>query len=220
MRSLTTGWIVASLSILTAGCTIIVTNNPRQQPVSDHVLSASNPVDVSPPPGQNPEYGDPLAPDTPLRHAPEDPRFQFSGTWTGTLHGYDAAHFIDSKGYPISFCIFIGTNSHAKVYKWDDGKWKDFGNRPYSAFHWGPQADVASLASGTDGDGTWVEGSRFTFVRYDADKATVYWLRTVNNLDIPTTAQYYYFAWGYSGRMHRVDAGGDTACGVSPPATH
>lgn len=199
MRELKAGFVIACV-VLLAGCVNIVVN-------PHHVKSPSSPP---------PESSSYLVPGVPLNHASDDPRFQFRGTWIGTLQGYDAPSFIDSKGYPLSFCVFIGSADNAKVYKWNEGMWKDFGNRPYSWTSWGSQAEVSSLASGTDDDGTWVEGSRFTFVRYDADTSIVYWLRTVNNLDIPTTAQYYFFAWGYSGRMHRVDAGGDTACGGDP----
>lgn len=199
MRELTAGIVIACVGLL-AGCVTIVVNPHRAK-------SASAP---------RPESSGSLVPGVPLNHASDDPRFQFRGTWIGTLRGYDAPSFIDSKRYPLSFCVFIGSADNAKVYKWSKGKWKDFGNRPYSWTSWGSQAEVSALASGTDDDGTWVEGSRFTFVRYDADTSIVYWLRTVNNLDIPATAQYYYFAWGYSGRMHRVAAGGDTACGDDP----
>jgi len=131
------------------------------------------------------------------------------------LEGYNAPYFIDSKGYPLKFCIFIGEGNEATVFEPDKkGGWKVFGDRPFNAFHWGPQAVIASLTSGGDKDGVWVEGSQFTFVRYDKETSIVYWLRTVNNIDQPKTAQYYYFAWGYSGRMRLISVNGKPACGA------
>ncbi|HWG11022.1 MAG TPA: hypothetical protein VN693_05930 [Rhodanobacteraceae bacterium] len=156
-----------------------------------------------------------VEPAAPLGHSLNEPLFNFQGTWKGTLDGFNAPFFIDSKGYPITFCIFMGAGKEATVFEPDKkGSWKIFGDLPFNAFHWGPQAVIASLASGGDKDGVWVEGSQFTMVRYDVNISIVYWLRTVNNIDLPKTAQYYYFAWGYSGRMQRVSTASKPACGA------
>lgn len=152
--------------------------------------------------------------DAPIGHAANEPLFQFQGSWVGTLRGYDAPFFQDGKADHKTFCIFIGPHGKADVFSWKNGEWSNFGNRSFGAFFWGPQAMITSVASGHDDDGVWVEGLTFTLVRYDLHTATAYWLRTVNNLDMPKTDRWHTFAYGYTGRMRRIEAGDKPTCGA------
>ncbi|HET7222299.1 MAG TPA: hypothetical protein VFI81_03800 [Rhodanobacteraceae bacterium] len=150
----------------------------------------------------------------PVGHVPNEPMFQFQGTWQGKLDGYDAPNFIDSAKYPITFRIVIGQDNDARVFTLEKGVWDEIKPGFFHVF-WagGPQVIITSITSGGDKDGTWVEGSTFTLVRDDADTLIAYWLRTVNNLDTSKDAKYHYFAWGYSGPMHRLrDNGQRMSC--------
>ena len=144
-------------------------------------------------------------PRAPVGHAPDDPMFQFAGTWEGTLNGFNAPNFIDGAGFPMTFRLVIGTDDSVAVFHLkDNGDWDEMKHEFFQLIRWGSQAVVSSITSGHDDDGTWVEGSTFCLVHHDRDSLVAYWLRTVNNLDMPPTAEYYHFAWGNSGQMHRV----------------
>jgi hypothetical protein len=148
-------------------------------------------------------------PSAPSGRSPDDPMFQFSGTWEGALDGHGGPHFVDGSGHSRSFRIIIDSHGNATVFQQLDSEWKEM--KPPGSFRltkWGSQAVVSSITSGRDDEGTWVENTSFTLVRHDQDTVVAYWLRTVNNLDLPTTHEDYHFAWGFSGKMSRV---GDAA---------
>jgi hypothetical protein len=75
----------------------------------------------------------------------------------------------------------------------------------FSIYNWGSQAVIYSLTSGQDKDGTWVEGSSFTLVHHSPSSIIAYWLRTVNNLNLPTDNPDFHFAWEFSGEMRKVN---------------
>jgi hypothetical protein len=142
-----------------------------------------------------------------LAHPAIDLRFQFQGTWEGTLDGYNAAHYTNSAGFPMRFRIVVG-RWHVSVYNFVKGEWHEMKHGAFRMRNSGPHALIYSTTSGGDGDGIWVESSTFTLAHTGPDEVVAYWQRAVNNLDSPPTDQWYQFAWGYSGTMHRVTAGG------------
>ena len=146
-------------------------------------------------------------PVAPEGHSPSDPMFQFIGTWEGKLDGYNAPHFIDGAGFPMTFRIVITPDS-VRVLQSQKGEWKEMKPGFFRLNQWGSQAIVSSITSGRDDEGTWVESSSFTLMHHNPDTLIAYWLRRVNNLDIPADRPYYHFAWGNSGEMHRVPDGG------------
>jgi hypothetical protein len=147
-------------------------------------------------------------PSAPYGHDVNDPMFQFAGTWEGSLHCYNGPHFIDGEGAALTFRIAIQKSLDASVFEFVKGEWQEFKRGAFWTTQLGSQMIVNSLTSGPDEDGTWVEGSTFTLVHRDANTVIAYWLRTVNNLDIPPTDISFQFAWGCSGEMRMVESGG------------
>jgi hypothetical protein len=142
-----------------------------------------------------------------LAHPANDPRFEFRGTWEGELAGYNAGHYTDSAGFPMRFRIVVG-RWHVNVFNSVKGQWREMKHGAFRMRNSGPHALIYSSTSGSDEDGVWVESSTFTLARTGPDEVAAYWQRTVNNLDSPPTDQWYQFAWGYSGTLHRVTVGG------------
>jgi hypothetical protein len=52
----------------------------------------------------------------PSGRSPDDPMFQFSGTWEAALDGHGGRHFVDGSGQSISFRIIIETQSSRTGY--------------------------------------------------------------------------------------------------------
>ena len=142
-----------------------------------------------------------------LAHSSKDARFQFTGTWEGTLHGYDAPHYVDSAGFPMRF-RFVISRWDVHVYNMVKGSWHEMKRGDFRMRNVGPHALIYSTTSGRDQDGVWVESSTFTLAHTSPQEIVVYWQRTVNNLDVPSTNQWYQFAWGYAGTVQRVPSGG------------
>jgi len=171
--------LLATVLLLTSGCS------------SENVKPRSAAVEVA----------------TPEGHAPDEAMFRFDGAWEGKLDGYNAPHFIDGVGFPVIFRIVI-SGDEASVFEFKDGKWVEMKSGLFHIEKGWAQAIVTSITSGHDEDGTWVEGSTFTLVHHNADTVLAYWLRTVNNLDMQPDQEYFQFAWGASGEMHRSKSGG------------
>jgi hypothetical protein len=131
-----------------------------------------------------------------------DPMFQFVGTWEGTLEGHSGPNLVAGAGSKIAFRIVIDPQQ-AHVFQQLDSRWSEMKPGTFSVYNWGSQAVVYSLTSGTDEDGTWVEGSSFTLMHNSPSSLIVYWLRTVNNLNLSADNPDFYFTWEFSGEMHK-----------------
>jgi hypothetical protein len=135
--------------------------------------------------------------------AADDPMFRFDGGWEGTLAGHGGPDLVDGAGMQRAFRIEVGAGQ-ARVFQQLRGQWSEMKPGTFAVSAWGSQAVVYSLTSGQDDDGTWVEGSSFTLVRTSPDAVVAYWLRTVNNLDLPPQHPDHHFAWEFSGEMRKA----------------
>lgn len=142
----------------------------------------------------------------PVLAHPTDARFDFQGTWEGSLDGFNAPNYVDSAGFPMRF-RFAVSRWHVRVYNMVKGSWQEMKPGQFRMRNAGPHALIYSTSSGRDEAGVWVESSSFTMARTSKDEMSVYWQRTVNNLDVAPTDEWYQFAWGYSGTMRRTPAG-------------
>ena len=89
-----------------------------------------------------------------------------------------------------------------KTAPWTELKTGHFGGQV-----WGSQAVFSSITSGSDRDGGWVESISFTLVHDSPLTLVGYYVRAVNNLDLPVANPDAHFAWGGSGQFQRVDDG-------------
>lgn len=144
----------------------------------------------------------------PAGYDSNDPMFQFLGVWEGTLDGHDGLNLVAGDGFKRSFRIAV-TPRQVRVFQQLNGEWSEMKSGAFGLSSWGPQAVISSLTSARDNDGTWVEGSSFTLVHHSAESLIVYWLRTVNNLDLPADNPDFHFAWEFSGEMHLVKSNND-----------
>jgi uncharacterized lipoprotein NlpE involved in copper resistance len=137
-----------------------------------------------------------------------DPMFQFDGTWEGAIDGFGGPNLVDGAGVTRQCRLVIGPGSMAKAYQQLDSGWSEVKPGSFWVIHWASQALVRSITAGHDNDGTWVEGWTFLLVHRDKDSVVAYWLRTVNNLDLPQTNDDFHFGWGFSGVLYRALDGG------------
>ncbi|HVI26002.1 MAG TPA: hypothetical protein VM576_07420 [Xanthomonadaceae bacterium] len=135
--------------------------------------------------------------------ASDDPMFRFDGAWEGVLTGHGGPDLVDGAGMQRAFRIEVGAGQ-ARVFQQLRGQWSEMKPGTFTVSAWGSQAVLYSLTSGQDEDGTWVEGSSFTLVRTSPDAVVAYWLRTVNNLDLPQEHPDHHFAWEFSGEMRKA----------------
>lgn len=157
--------------------------------------------------------GDKVVKNLPLQ-APQgrsasDPMFQFVGTWQGRIDFFDAPRFEpDSKGQSMDV-RFVIRPQNAKVFARPvsnaTAPWTEVKPGFFAGKTWGSQAVISSLTSGTDKDGLWVESVSFTLVHDSPMTLVVYYVRAVNNLDLPVANPDAHFAWGGSGQLQRVD---------------
>jgi hypothetical protein len=144
---------------------------------------------------------------TPTGRPPSDPMFQFVGLWEGSLAGFDGPDFFPGAGHEIVFRLFI-TPDAVHVFTQSEGEWKESKPGFFSQSQWASQMIISSITSGHDDEGVWVESSIFTLVHVDSDTLQAYWVRAVNNLDLPLDHPDHHFAWGSSGHLKRINAGG------------
>jgi hypothetical protein len=137
-----------------------------------------------------------------------DPMFQFEGTWQGAIEGFGGPNLVNGAGVTRECRLVIGSDGAAKAYQQLASGWSEVKPGSFWVTHWASQALVRSITSGHDKDGTWVEGWTFILVHHDKDSLVAYWMRTVNNLDLPQTNDDFHFGWAFSGVLHRVANGG------------
>ena len=135
--------------------------------------------------------------------------FQFDGTWQGRIEFFDAPRFesaADGEAMEVRFVIHLPSMSvftrpvSDKPAAWSEVKKGFFGGQV-----WGSQAVFSSVTSGKDNDGLWIESISFTLVHDSPMTLVVYYVRAVNNLDLPVAHRDAHFAWGGSGQLQRVD---------------
>ncbi len=136
----------------------------------------------------------------------ENQKVQFTGTWEGSLQCNNGHKFIDGEGATLKFRIVIRSDHEAAVFEFNDGKWQELKPGAFNSKRLGPQMIINSLTSGQDADGTWFEGSSFTLAHRNAKTLVAYWLRTVNNINLPPSDISYQYAWGCSGEMNYVQS--------------
>ena len=141
----------------------------------------------------------------PAGYDKDDPMFQFLGTWEGTLDGHSGPNLVAGSGFKRTFRIVVMAQQ-VHVFQQLDDQWSEMKPGAFMISNWGPQAVVSSLTSAKDNDGTWVENSSFTLVHHSPGSLIVYWLRTVNNLNLPADNPDFHFAWEFSGEMRLIDA--------------
>jgi hypothetical protein len=145
----------------------------------------------------------------PQGRSPSDPMFQFAGTWQGKIEFFDAPRFAPSaKGTSMDIRFVIDMPSvrvFARPVSNRAAAWSEVKPGFFGAQAWGPQAVISSLTSGKDSDGLWVESISFTLVHDSPMTLVVYYVRAVNNLDLPVANPDAHFAWGGSGQFQRID---------------
>jgi hypothetical protein len=141
--------------------------------------------------------------EAPAGFSSSGPMFQFVGVWEGTLKGHSGPNLVAGAGAKRSFRIAVNAQQ-VHVFQQIDGQWSEMKPGTFSIYNWGSQAIIYSLTSGQDKDGTWVEGSSFTLVHHSPSSIIAYWLRTVNNLNLPVDNPDFHFAWEFSGEMRKV----------------
>lgn len=151
-----------------------------------------------------PAANDFSAAEAPSGFAPGDPMFQFVGAWEGSLEGHSGPNLVAGAGVKRAFRIVIGAQQ-VHVFQRLDGQWSEMKPGTFIIYNWGSQAVIYSLTSGKDSDGTWVEGSSFILVHHSSTSVIAYWLRTVNNLNLPSDNPDFHFGWEFSGEMHKVN---------------
>ncbi|RDI97437.1 hypothetical protein DVT68_16970 [Dyella solisilvae] len=144
-------------------------------------------------------------------HLASDPMFQFPGVWEGRIELFDAPRFANGAGHTINVRFVIDANG-AHVFTGEVGTlhnpdfdWREVKPGQFDLVQNGAQAVVTATTTGHDKDGLWVESSTYTLVHDSPNTLVVYWVRAVNNLDLPADNPDHHFAWGGSGRFHRVD---------------
>jgi hypothetical protein len=135
--------------------------------------------------------------------SPSEPMFQFSGAWEGTLNGHDGPNLVDGLAAKRAFRIVVDAKQ-VHVFQQLDGHWSEMKAGTFHISNWASQAVISSLTAGKDKDGTWVENSSFTLVHHSPSSIIAYWLRTVNNLNLPVDNPDFHFGWEFSGEMHQV----------------
>ena len=140
-----------------------------------------------------------------------DPMFQFSGVWEGRIELFDAPRFADGTGHAINVRFVVSsdgvrvfTSKVTELHK-PNFDWQEVKSGFFSIEQWGSQAVITSTTSGRDEDSLWVESSTYTLVHDTPKTLVVYWVRAVNNLDVPADNPEHHFAWGGSGQFHKVD---------------
>lgn len=135
--------------------------------------------------------------------------FQFAGTWQGKIEFFDAPRFEPSpKGaaMDVRFVIHLpSVRVFARPVSNKTAPWGEVKSGYFGGQVWGSQAVFSSVTSGKDSDGLWVESISFNLVHDSPMTLVVYYVRAVNNLDLPVANSDAHFAWGGSGQFQRMD---------------
>ncbi len=142
-----------------------------------------------------------------------DPMFQFIGTWEGPIEGFDAPRFVDGAGHSPIF-RFVITTTGVAVFTFARGTWNEIKAGLFRIHSWGSQALVYSITSGRDAQGTWIESSSFILMHDTPTTLIAYWVRAVNNLDLPVDHPDHHWTRGGSGQLRRMPGANS---GQSPP---
>lgn len=148
-------------------------------------------------------------PQAPQGRSASDPMFQFRGTWQGRIDFFNAPRFEPSSkrtSMEIRFVIHLpSVRVFTRPVSNKTAPWAEVNSGQFGGQIWGSQAVLNSVTSGNDSDGLWIESISFTLVHDSPMTLVVYFIRAVNNLDLPVANPDAHFAWGGSGQFQRVD---------------
>jgi hypothetical protein len=136
-------------------------------------------------------------------------KFKYEGTWEGTLS--DAS--VPKEDKEITWrktnqVRLVFTKGKVSVYHFRDGEWRESKPGNYSISILDTNAIIASITTGRDADGVWVETRSLQLTAIDPTHLHVLWQRQVKNKDMePSNPNAVWGVMGY-GELTRVGAPG------------
>jgi len=130
------------------------------------------------------------------------------GTWEGSLTVVAVPTTVGARPYTVRIVI-DGTNAHVFAHDTPGGPFAagSFQEVKPGKFHvarLGPNAIVASMDSGRDAEGTWVETWSFVVTLKQRDRLITNLYRVVNNVDMPPGANQSKFTEAEAGELVRT----------------